>query len=86
MNILDSAAQAVVLARVNRMKLGLLGDTKAIQDGLFEMRIFYGPGYRVYFAISGQQVVVLFCGGDKSSQKSDIKFARKYWKDWRATK
>ncbi len=83
---LDTKTQARIYARINRLKMGLLGDTKAVGDGLFELRCFFGPGYRIYFAISDGAIVVLLCGGDKSSQDSDIRFARKYWNDWKETK
>jgi putative addiction module killer protein len=83
---LGSEAQRMVLARITRVSLGLLGDHKTIGDGLYELRIFHGPGLRVYFAQADGQIILLLCGGDKSSQRSDIKFAKKYWKDWKETR
>ena len=79
----DMATRQVVRARLERVRSGLLGDTKHLDDGVYELRIFYGSGLRVYFGKSGNRVVVLLCAGDKSTQKSDIKFARKYWNDWK---
>jgi putative addiction module killer protein len=63
------------------MELGNPGDTKSVGDGISEMRIDYGPGYRLYFTRRGEQIVVLLCGGDKSSQSRDIAFAKQMAKD-----
>ena len=60
------------MARVDRLKVGNFGDCKALRDGVSELRIDYGPGYRVYFGIVGVQVILLLCGGDKRSQDADI--------------
>jgi len=68
------------------MELGLFGDSEPIGDGLSELRIHYGPGYRVYYGKEGQQVYLLLCGGDKSSQKKDIKIAKAYLKDHKRRK
>ncbi|PCH56728.1 MAG: hypothetical protein COC15_02750 [Legionellales bacterium] len=56
------------------------GDSEALGDGIVELKIHYGPGYRVYYARKGKTVYLLLCGGNKSSQKKDIKLAKKYWK------
>jgi putative addiction module killer protein len=64
------------LVRLKRAELGNLGDHKSVGDGVFEMRIDYGPGYRLYFARSGGVVIILLIGGDKSSQVKDIKKAK----------
>ncbi len=80
-NIKDKKAKAIVMARVDRMELGNLGDTKPVGDGVFELRIHYGPAYRVYYAQGGNRVYLLLCGGDKSTQKMDIKKAKQYWSD-----
>ena len=63
-------------ARLRRVSLGNLGDVAPVGDGVSEMRIFYGPGYRIYFVQEGQVLIVLLCGGDKSTQKKDIKRAK----------
>lgn len=64
------------------MRLGNLGDCKSIGDGVFELRISFGPGYRVYFGQDGPKVVVLLCGGDKRSQKRDIAKAKLLWMEY----
>ncbi|MDY7525372.1 type II toxin-antitoxin system RelE/ParE family toxin [Sphingomonas sp. 10B4] len=76
----DLRAQAKVLTRIRRASLGNLGDVKYF-DGIGEMRIDYGPGYRVYFVNRGKEIVILLCGGDKGSQDRDIKQAKKLAKE-----
>ena len=77
----DARAKAMVIMQVDKMELGLFGDSEPIGDGLSELRIHHGPGYRVYYGKEGQQVYLLLCGGDKSTQSKDIKKAKGYWKD-----
>ncbi len=79
----DVRARARVNARITRMQTGHLGDVKALGDGLQEARIFYGPGYRLYFIQQGAALIVLLCGGDKGSQRRDIEKARMLAKEWR---
>src|SRR5690606_28615971 len=79
----DSRARARIQARIDRMADRNMGDAKPVGDGLSEARIDYGPGYRVYFMQQGQQLVVLLCGGDKSSQARDIKQAKQIAKAWK---
>ena len=71
----DIAARARVQARIKRMAMGNPGDAKPVGEGVSEMRIDYGPGYRVYFKKRGRGAVILLAGGDKSSQASDIRTA-----------
>jgi len=78
----DIEGRAKVRVRINRVRLGNLGDVKFVAHGVFEMRVSHGPGYRVYFAREGEQVVLLLCGGDKSTQKRDIDKAVMYWRDY----
>ena len=73
----DRRARARIQARVDRVEMGHFGDVAPVGDGISELRIFYGPGYRVYFVQKGKVVVVLLSGGDKSSQKSDIVKAKR---------
>jgi putative addiction module killer protein len=68
----DAQAKAKVLVRIQRLALGNPGDVKPVGEGISEMRIDYGPGYRVYYTQRGSEVIVLLVGGDKSSQESDI--------------
>jgi putative addiction module killer protein len=71
------------MARIDRLSLGNFGDCKALGGGLFELRIDWGPGYRVYYALIGRACVLLLCGGDKRKQVSDIRRALEYLKDYR---
>jgi len=68
----DRRAKARIQARIDRMEMGNVGDVGPVGEGVSELRIFYGPGYRVYFTQRTSVVVILLCGGDKSSQQSDI--------------
>ncbi len=64
------------------MELGYFGDSKALGDGIVELRIHHGPGYRIYYAREGKNVYLLLCGGSKSSQNKDITLAKQYWKQY----
>lgn len=79
----DLLARARILARVDRLSLGLWGDHKVIDPGLVELRCDFGPGYRVYILRDGDEYIVLLCGGDKSSQTKDIERAREIAQVWR---
>jgi putative addiction module killer protein len=72
----DERAQAKIAARIERLAAGNAGDVVPVGEGISEMRIHYGPGYRLYFIRQGQKVIVLLCGGDKSTQDKDIKAAK----------
>jgi len=78
----DRAARARIEARIVRMAMGNPGDVKPVRNGIHEMRIDYGPGYRVYFGQKGQTLVILLCGGDKRTQDRDIRAAQQYWTDY----
>ncbi|MCM2475574.1 type II toxin-antitoxin system RelE/ParE family toxin [Rhizobium sp. CG5] len=73
----DFRAQARIADRIDRLAAGDPGDVKPVGDGVSELRIDYGPGYRVYFVRDGSVVYVLLCGGDKSNQDKDIRLAKK---------
>jgi putative addiction module killer protein len=77
----DARGQEVIAMRIVRLQSGLMGDVASVGDGVSELRIHYGPGYRVYFTRRGQRIVILLCGGDKGSQKRDIKRAKELAKD-----
>ena len=79
----DIKARAKIRARLDRVSLGNLGDCHRVGDGVQELRIDYGPGYRVYFGQVGAAIVLLLCGGDKSTQAKDIEQATRYWNEYR---
>jgi putative addiction module killer protein len=75
-NLRDDRAAAWINGRIARLRLGAFGDVRPIGEGLSELRIDYGPGYRVYLTRRGDRLVILLCGGDKKTQTSDIKRAK----------
>ena len=79
----DTRAMARVLTQLVRLKLGLVGDWKPVGEGVMELRIHEGKGYRIYFAKEGMSVIILLYGGDKSTQDRDIQSARSYWREYR---
>lgn len=72
----DRKAQSKIAARIARIELGLMGDVKAVGDGVSEARIDFGPGYRLYFTRRGERLIILLVGGDKSTQRRDIAKAK----------
>jgi putative addiction module killer protein len=78
----DTNAVARILARIGRVRRGNLGDCKPVGEGVSELRVDYGPGYRVYLGQKGGTLVVLLCGGDKRTQERDIRQAQLYWNDY----
>jgi len=77
----DIRARARILARVERLATGHIGDAKPVGEGVSELRIDYGPGYRVYFKKRGRSLIILLAGGDKSSQRRDISTALRLARD-----
>lgn len=77
----DVQAVARINARIRRLSLGNFGDVKPVGEGVGELRIDYGPGYRVYFVQRGTEIVILLCGGDKKSQRGDIRDAKSMAKE-----
>jgi putative addiction module killer protein len=76
-NLRDIRARAKIVHRIDRLALGNPGDAVPVGQGVSELRVHYGAGYRVYFVQRGEELVLLLCGGDKNSQASDITFAKK---------
>ena len=79
----DEHARGLIAARLDRLAYGLSGDAEPVGHGISELRIHYGPGYRVYFQRRGDTIIVLLCGGDKGSQARDIKTAKRLAAEWR---
>ncbi|MCP2731546.1 type II toxin-antitoxin system RelE/ParE family toxin [Limnofasciculus baicalensis] len=80
----DSQIKTKINKRINRVRLGNLGDYRSVGEGVCELRINYASGYRIYFGQIGSTIVLLLCGGDKSTQEQDIRRAREYWIDYRS--
>jgi putative addiction module killer protein len=78
----DRSARSRILARIDRLAIGLRGDWKAVGHGVFDLRIDHGPGYRIYCAAHGNELVILLCGGDKRKQTEAIETAYAYWQDF----
>ena len=79
---LDGPVKARIQARVLRFELGNLGDHKGVGSGVWEARLMWGPGYRIYFGKDGNSIIILLTGGGKSSQAQDISSAKGYWRDY----
>lgn len=77
----DGKGRRANLTRIGRLEHGLYGDCEPVGEGVSELRVFFGPGYRVYFGEEAGNIIILLCGGDKSSQDKDIKTAKEYWKE-----
>ena len=78
----DRKVRALVVVRIGRMASGNFSDIKSVGGGVWEARLDWGPGYRVYYALAGKQLILLLTGGDKRKQQSDIKQAHLFWEDW----
>jgi len=79
----DPKAVARIVMRIDRLADGNFGDCKPLRKGVWELRIDYGPGYRVYYAMDGRDRILLLCGGDKRTQATDIDRAVEYWNDYK---
>jgi len=77
----DVQGRAKIRVRLDRARLGNLGDNRSVGEGVHEFRIAHGPGYRVYFGLEGSRLILLLLGGDKSTQQKDIARAKEYWRD-----
>jgi putative addiction module killer protein len=80
----DTVGHARISARLDKLAGGLLGDWRSVGNGVCELRINHGPGYRIYYAREGQAVILLLCAGTKHTQHKDIERAYAYWKDYKA--
>ncbi len=78
----DERTRALIASRLDRLAYGHAGDTEPVGKGISQLRIHFGPGYRVYFQRRGKSVIVLLCGGDKSTQARDIKTAKRLADEW----
>ena len=82
----DRTAKARITVRVNRLAAGAYGDCKPLSNGVWELRVDHGPGYRVYYAQAGKKLVLLLLGGDKRQQQTDIEKALRYWSEYQKRK
>jgi putative addiction module killer protein len=82
----DISGEEAVLKRIVRIEEGNFGDHRSVGQGVWELRIHHGPGYRVYYGEDGPFIILLICGGDKGTQKKDIRKAQRLWTDYRGRK
>ena len=82
MRLRDEHARGLIASRLDRLAFGHIGDVEPVGQGISEMRIHYGPGYRIYFQRRGNTIIVLLCGGNKSTQSKDIKTAKRLANEW----
>lgn len=75
----DAVARRKIRKRLDRAEEGNLGECNFVGGGVYEMKIDFGPGYRIYFGQAGSKIIILLCGGDKSTQQKDVKKAQEYW-------
>ena len=79
----DKNVKYRITAHLDKLAIGNLGDRKALAKGVYEMRLHFAKGYRIYYGHDGQEIILLLCAGDKGSQKNDIKKAQEYWQDYK---
>ncbi len=84
-SIKDKLTQAILYKRIRQAGLGQFGKTRNVGDGVWELKIDYGPGYRVYYGIHGDELILILTAGSKRTQAADIKKARAYWIEWKET-
>ncbi|MBU6290703.1 MAG: type II toxin-antitoxin system RelE/ParE family toxin [Burkholderiales bacterium] len=82
-NLKDNVIKASIRMRLRRVEMGNFGDYSPVGAGVIELRLHLGPGYRIYFGRHGTGVIILLCGGDKSTQAEDIRRAKGMWADWK---
>jgi putative addiction module killer protein len=83
---LDSVRAAKIVIALTRLKAGQHSNVESVGSGVAEYKIDFGPGYRIYFGIDGDKLIILLCGGAKKTQRKDIEKAKKYWQDYRERK
>lgn len=83
MGLKDERIRGLIASRLDRLAFGNAGDVKAVGRGVSELRIDHGPGYRIYFLKRGSTIIILLCGGDKSTQAKDIETAKRLAEEWR---
>lgn len=83
MRLKDERIRALIASRLDRLAYGNAGDVKAVGRGISELRIDYGPGYRIYYKKRGETIIILLCGGNKSTQKDDMETAKQLAEEWR---
>lgn len=81
-NLRDMTAQVRIQRRIRNLELGNLGDYRSVGEGVFELRLHFGPGFRIYFGEETESILLLLCGGDKKTQSKDIKMAKAYWYEY----
>jgi putative addiction module killer protein len=84
-SIQDTKTQTRIRGRLDRVEAGNFGDCQSVGDGVFELRLHFGQGYRIYFGEVANTIVLLLCGGEKSSQTQDIERAKIYWREYKET-
>jgi putative addiction module killer protein len=82
-SIKDKAVKARIQQRIRRIELGNFGDHKLLSQGVWELKLDFGPGYRVYYGEDNHKIVILICGGDKKLQQNDIEKAKQYWREYK---
>ncbi len=79
----DARTKARIQQRIRRLELGHFGDHKSLGQGIWELKLDFGPGFRIYYAEEASEIVILLCGGDKKSQERDIEKAKAFWKEYK---
>lgn len=85
-SVKDTVTRVRIRAKLDRVVLGNLGDSKSVGNNIFELRMHYGPGFRIYFGQEGEKIIVLLCAGDKKSQTKDVEEAKAFWADYKRRK
>jgi putative addiction module killer protein len=83
-SISDVRSKQIIQANIDKISLGHTGNTKYLANGVYEIKINYSPGYRVYYAHDGNDIIILLLGGDKRTQNEDIKKSKKYWSEYKS--